>query len=408
MIKKLFFITSLLLPGFAYAANPTANLPVQIVPAGSAPAVAAAAQAAGFSTLAFNADWTQTMPANWLDCASSDDGQPHMMYQGMLFARSQIPCSAAQQVTDPDFGNLALDMYWQPSFNGTGYDIGAVTTRSLDGSRIQTFPNGYYEVIWRMKTTPAIPGGAGFLDNLSGSIFAAFGNTSAVTPPNSYEPDIVEFWPNQMCRDMAVHDWGNGDSAGYVYNACATSYDSSHYHKWALLITGDGSKHWFCGYIDDVATGCTGFADVASPESTARWFLWLWLGNACNGNTTSSCTNQRISSVSNNGGAIQIHTQSCMALPSNVPRISITGASGSMPINGAWVLTPINYGQCPDGNYGAQDWVLNGSTYTGSYGGAGMVNAYSRLDAFVKSYRVWSCANWQTTMCNGTVLTKAP
>jgi hypothetical protein len=31
-----------------------------------------------------------------------------------------------------------------------------------------------------------------------------------------------------------------------------------------------------------------------------------------------------------------------------------------------------------------------------------------QTDMFVKSIRVWSCANWQTSMCNGTVLTGAP
>jgi hypothetical protein len=40
----------------------------------------------------------------------------------------------------------------------------------------------------------------------------------------------------------------------------------------------------------------------------------------------------------------------------------------------------------------------------------GMSNATvtQQTDMYVKSIRVWSCANWQTTMCNGTVLTGAP
>ncbi len=88
MIKKLFFAAALLAPGLVYAADPSANLSVEIVPAGSDPAVPAQAAAAGFTTLAANFDFVNnTMcvydgrsPAcvaaspttNWLDCTGND------------------------------------------------------------------------------------------------------------------------------------------------------------------------------------------------------------------------------------------------------------------------------------------------------------------------------------------------
>jgi hypothetical protein len=32
----------------------------------------------------------------------------------------------------------------------------------------------------------------------------------------------------------------------------------------------------------------------------------------------------------------------------------------------------------------------------------------ARIDMYVENVRVWSCADWKATMCNGTVLTGAP
>jgi hypothetical protein len=75
MKRKLFFAAMLLAPSLAYGAD----LTVQVVPAASSPAAPAGAQAAGFTTLAANYDFTQPLPSNWLGC-SPWDGQPHQWY----------------------------------------------------------------------------------------------------------------------------------------------------------------------------------------------------------------------------------------------------------------------------------------------------------------------------------------
>ena len=77
MIKGLFFTAALLMPSLAYAGNPSANLSVQVVPAGVQVAPAGA-QAAGYTTLAFHSDFTQpfyTNLSNWLDCAGATSPQ---------------------------------------------------------------------------------------------------------------------------------------------------------------------------------------------------------------------------------------------------------------------------------------------------------------------------------------------
>jgi hypothetical protein len=44
--------------------------------------------------------------------------------------------------------------------------------------------------------------------------------------------------------------------------------------------------------------------------------------------------------------------------------------------------------------------IINNGPYSNSIPAA--------MNLYVKTIRVWSCASWQTTMCNGTVLTTAP
>src|SRR5215472_4528784 len=110
MIKKLLFAAALMMaPGFAFAADPSANLSIQVVPAGqttsaqcSATPPVEAAQA-GFTTAAFCNDFTIAIPNTagtglpsntsgqcfggqgcWLGCASPSGGEtdsyPHIWY----------------------------------------------------------------------------------------------------------------------------------------------------------------------------------------------------------------------------------------------------------------------------------------------------------------------------------------
>src|SRR6266478_9018702 len=97
MIKKLFFTAALLVPGLANGADPSATLPVQIVPSGSPRAIPAGAQAAGFTTLALDADFSLPFYAtqsNWLDCAGATSPQ---WYRAWIGFGSGIagPCSAS-------------------------------------------------------------------------------------------------------------------------------------------------------------------------------------------------------------------------------------------------------------------------------------------------------------------------
>src|SRR6266851_8606107 len=66
--------------GSTYAAmgtSPSVDVPITISSSGPTPPPGAVA--AGFTTLAANYDFTQTLPANWLGCP--DDGLTHQWYQ---------------------------------------------------------------------------------------------------------------------------------------------------------------------------------------------------------------------------------------------------------------------------------------------------------------------------------------
>src|SRR5262245_34392422 len=130
MIKELYFAVALTASGLALAADPSANLSVQVAPAettsSQCPATAPAKAAqAGFTTTAFCNDFTQRipntagtgLPSNWLGCPNPNGGAgdtlPHVWYSPAADKFRAPPCNEAGggigQVTDPVFGNLALD-----------------------------------------------------------------------------------------------------------------------------------------------------------------------------------------------------------------------------------------------------------------------------------------------------------
>jgi hypothetical protein len=114
MIKKLFFTAALLVPGLAYGADPSANLPIQIVPAAAVPA---AAQAAGFTTLIINDNFQDPSFASasaWLDCAGASSPKWWRAWVG--FGSIDGPCGAITQAVDPQNGQLALRLHWQDSY----------------------------------------------------------------------------------------------------------------------------------------------------------------------------------------------------------------------------------------------------------------------------------------------------
>ena len=341
VIRKFLFVTStLLLPYLAYAADPSAPLSVQVVPAGSSPMAPTGAQAAGFTTLALNSDFTQQLPSNWLGgCAVAGSGAPtnlndnstgHSWWMNLWWMYGYQPCTVAQRI-DPAFGGLVLDMPWvvdSANFNqGRGV---AVETASwtydpnatpVVGQAV-TFPlNAYFEIVARQ--TPILP-----------ASFFAF---------NTWTPDAIA---NQNLAGVEIDiielDTGNlGDSEAGAHNfntalphpgqflwvgkgspGLPTDFDPNQYHKFGMLTTSDGTTLELCSYIDNVFQKCISMSGgLTAQEENQRQFLIL----------QSFCD--------------------------------------------SW-----NYNNSCNGNDGITQHL------------------------YVKSVRVWSCATWQSTQCNGTGL----
>jgi hypothetical protein len=346
MIKRLFFVAVLSLPYLADAANPSGTSSVQVVPAGSGPTAPAGAQAAGFTTIALNSDFTQPMPDGWMgNCAHPGDGtpnnpqfynddKPHMWWQNIWWSAQYEGCVIGQ-VTDPVYGGTVLDMPW--TVDSRAASVGTIMQSaswdyngSTGAGAINSFPNNsYYEITFRI--TPVKP--------------AAWGGMNTWTPEGIWqtdgaglEQDIVELDNSPSASNAAVHNWAANNTAFCIWGGCNGSFptpanfDPNQYHTFGLRVTTngqpstDGSTMSTCAHIDNVFINCVSApGGINSTEVAQRQFLIVQ--NACD------------------------------------------------------------------------HWNYNG----GCNGNDGTLQ-----HMYVKSVRVWSCANWQTTQCNGPVLTGAP
>jgi hypothetical protein len=263
MIKRLFFTAALLLAHAACAANPSADLPIQIVPAGSAPAVPAPAAAAGFTTLAFNHDFTSAAysdPHTWLDlCGASNP----VLFAGGISQSWAVSCNEGYQMVQ-DGGSQVLKHIWLPSFwrsNLPSQSASVLETANewsvlcqcagLDKGQLYPF-FGYYEIEWRSSFT----GGPGT------------GNNFWAHPPVGGQCGNAEFDWIEVLRD-------NNDSDSQVIafdtdaNGCGKQFNAvwypptdpnlnwTQYHKLGVLVTGDTTHmYWSCTYLDGVKYGC--------------------------------------------------------------------------------------------------------------------------------------------------------
>jgi hypothetical protein len=321
MIKKLLFMGALLIPGVAYGGDPSDDLSVNIVAAGSAPEVPAAARAAGFTTLAANYDFSQPLyskQSNWLDCSNNDTTK--VWHRGWNLS-NRVPCNIFQ-TTDPVTGDKVLDLQWLVSFSDPGDPnnnkvIMETTNLNVNPAATTDFPNAYYEVVYRVGQAK-IPNDHCFPLHAFWSWSTQHAQGTGEAP---IEWDTVETYGE--CGggkgvSGAVHNWG-ADFHRFIWETpdVPASYDPTQYHTYALRITSNGTTQTEgCGYLDSVLLGCTP-ANPRGSQYQQRNFLII---NNGAGNSTN---------VRNN-------------------------------------------------------------------------------DLYVKSIRVWSCADWKTTMCNGNVLTGAP
>jgi hypothetical protein len=283
MIKKLLPLVALLLPGLAYAGNPTANFTINVVPAGgTTPPLPTPAQAAGFTTLAKNWDFSQPLYsniANWADCGTSTNTTKDWHQKD--WSGGVVPICDIPQVSDQGF--TVIDMHWDT--NRTNYPLGAhqiIRTASIDNTTaIVNFGAFYMETEFR------------FTPNTDPYTYFAF--WSSGNPPfaasEDLEYDTVE--AGNTGAGMNLHNWhgGTGGCPPNNFNCINTWFlhypadiDTAAYHKFGMLVTNDGSSVWACGYVDGVAQGACGNMNAQSTQINNRNYMILdTIGEDLNG-----------------------------------------------------------------------------------------------------------------------------
>ena len=281
MLKKIFLVGALLAPVLAYAGSPSTELSVQIVPAASpipppptSPTPPAAAQALGFTTLAFNIDFTGATTSeyngsifnaqnlsSWLDCAGSTS--PLFQWQDYRNPGVSI-CNRISIVNDG--GINALNMEYQPGDVGTIADTMMQSANQSGNVASMAFPsNMYFEIKERLSpgTISACPSGQQCVTNDDWSWY------SIQPGPNPQELDFVE-----------TSSFGTSTNSYTGYGGFSPSNYAAHnstvYHIFGVRSATDNSTGTqICNYLDNVQSGCSG---TITGNYNARLYLIEMLG----------------------------------------------------------------------------------------------------------------------------------
>jgi hypothetical protein len=306
MMKTVFLTIALLVPGLAYGGNPSANLSVQVIPAGNASTcdaimgqAATDAATAGFNTCALYNDFTTAipnsvgtgLPSNWLDC-NLDGSTSAVWYWGFrLFENSSnaLPCTGHVDwnVVDPTYGNYALRFTLTDSdISAYSFPASGMETTNMNGSNPVPgpgqYPYAYYE--WTVRYDNTAPGG---FDNAFWSWITPVAETLAGQSSYLLELDFTESygWVGSPATDAGINQWGPSGRIDYRLLSTNAGLPLTAYHTWGSLFTGDGGNNFsVCSYVDGVRKACVPWSYSANGENLQRRYLMAWLacGATCN------------------------------------------------------------------------------------------------------------------------------
>ena len=293
MIKQLILAAALVVPGLAYAGNPSADLSTQIVPAAPPPgagiacdqgpnaaAVPAPAQAAGFTKCLLNADFTSAAyanPANWLqECGYGGSGSNttfRLIENDAVHSQVRsAPCNRAEMTTDLGSQVLLLELF-QNDFANNSFDILELDWPT-DAYTGRMGPNNaglqhaqYAEVTFRIPQSSAQEsGGRQFLP------YAFWYNLSpGLVGGTVTEVDFFELFSNQC----AVNGGHPTDTCNYNVNLNMSGFGNpdpnaptgpSYVTMGFLTTTRDGVNFGFCMYTNNSTTLCAGPATLADSD----------------------------------------------------------------------------------------------------------------------------------------------
>ena len=288
MIKTLFYIASLLLPGLAYGGSPNADLSIQVVPPQSGPPVPAPAQAAGFTTLALNADFTTPTYSNTgtyiNECGASSGWRWFLFYSGAGHP-NQVSCGKASITTDPTYGGQVLDLQYLPSDLQAGINAGG------NGNYIELqWPVGYHASSDAIG--PTLPNEM-YTEITFRTTSQSFSQANATIP--------LDYWATSWCAcefelDFFEVNTGFGYSNGWYYNSAFGNarLDFSQYHTLGILFTSNESSSLEqCMYVDGSLVNCGSVSGLSSTNYTQHdnTLNILFGGGLCFNNATPCVAN---------------------------------------------------------------------------------------------------------------------
>jgi hypothetical protein len=276
-------------PTELYSTGDMFSITVPVAPPPPPPSggVPLGAQAAGYTTLAFESDFTQPAYANlsnWLDCAGAASPQ---WFLGGGDGLLPPPCSRISMINDG--GVQVLDIKFT---SADAANLGTVlTTLNRAFTRGVDFPNGaYWEITYRI-----LP--AGRDNNPYGSLVTGFftwSNSGQIGASRSYlENDFMETYASGCCHaGTVIHVWGaippgQSNFAVAGYGLPEYEIDQTAYHTIAARITQDGASNLaLCMYVDGqfkncsdmVSSGNSGVAAITADQLDERNLLALQAG----------------------------------------------------------------------------------------------------------------------------------
>jgi hypothetical protein len=293
MIKALFLITALLLPGLAYGAYPSVPFSDQVVPARpdpsiacdvgpNAPSIPTLAQRANFTHCALNADFTQVggyfaTLSNYIDACGGPTGNTNGWngFSWRNWNQNIGPCDGThiQIQSDPLGSGQVLRMTY-PRADTDAYLTCSGNTWDPNGCPnwiyLLEYPQQgnrlpyelYYKIVFYMPSSSFTTSGADTLPFVPLWLQSSSPNSISVAPINFEIHSNMSFQDgdgcntsNNLCgsgfaQNSVVGPAGNGAGTG-------TANWSSGYHTTEFLITSDEvSSINMCSYVDGQLAYC--------------------------------------------------------------------------------------------------------------------------------------------------------
>jgi hypothetical protein len=270
---------------------------------GRDPAAPPQAVAAGFATVAFNADFRVAgYLGDNLSCATAAQlktWKQGMYWEGQNSPAGVAPCDLITIVNDPVLGSPVLDLAWVAArVVNQGEDDVSISTFPLDHvSPSYAFRHGYVEIVARFPGALTTKGYFAALWAVADEPIRGQNLPPWNWPLGAAEHDYLEIvgpvtlGNPQPTWDAAVHEWDAGGTAAFLANGVLTGvFDPTQPHKYGWLWTTGGEYQFgqVCAYRDDQKVGCV--ATTAYSEAF-NFALVLTMQVSCNANgyTDRSC-----------------------------------------------------------------------------------------------------------------------